>query len=227
MVDIDAIFRYKIPDREALLANGFAYADGVYSKDFPIMRKQFVARISVTEGGAVHFKVYQAETGEEYVLVHVSGAEGGFIGDVRIACEKVLIDLSNKCFHTERLKAEQTKRMVEFMRRQYDSSPEFLWERYPNCAVFRIRENEKWFAIIMTVDRKKIGLPGQGTIEIMDLKDLPENVEQRIDGQRFLKAYHMNKKHWYTICLDGRVPDEEIRALIRRSYALAAGKNSR
>lgn len=226
MIDLDAIFRYKIPDRDALLANGFAYSDGAYRKDVPIMRKQFAAQISVTDAGTVHFNVYEAETGEEYVLVHVASAEGGFVGDIRKACEKALIDVSNKCFRTELLKAEQTKRMVRFIQEHYGAEPEFLWETYPNYAAFRVRENEKWFAVIMTVDRSKIGLPGHGSLEIMDLKDRPENVAQRIDEPSFFPAYHMNKKHWYTICLDGRVPDEELSALIQTSYQLAAGKTN-
>lgn len=225
MIDIDNIFRYKIPDWDALIANGFAYSGGAYVKNVPIMRKQFIAQISVTDAGTVHFKVYEAETSEEYALVHVSDAGGGFISDVRRACEKALVDISNSCFRTELLKAEQTKRIIAFMKEHYAVEPEFLWEKYPNFAAFRIKENGKWFAVIMTVDRTKIGLSGHGNIEIINLKDIPENIEQRMEGNRFFRAYHMNKKHWYTICLDGRIPDEEVCGLIHISYELASGKN--
>ena len=33
-------------------------------------------------------------------------------------------------------------------------------------------------------------------------------------------GYHLNKKHWNTIVLDGTVPDDEIVELIEHSYAL-------
>jgi predicted DNA-binding protein (MmcQ/YjbR family) len=33
-------------------------------------------------------------------------------------------------------------------------------------------------------------------------------------------GYHMNKKHWNTITLDGSVPDDEIRLMIDESYDL-------
>lgn len=33
-------------------------------------------------------------------------------------------------------------------------------------------------------------------------------------------AYHMNKRHWITIVLDGSMPDEEVRRFIGESYAL-------
>lgn len=35
-----------------------------------------------------------------------------------------------------------------------------------------------------------------------------------------LPGYHMNKRHWNTLVLDGSVPDDEIRAMIDASYAL-------
>jgi predicted DNA-binding protein (MmcQ/YjbR family) len=33
-------------------------------------------------------------------------------------------------------------------------------------------------------------------------------------------AYHMNKKHWNTVLLDGSVPEDEVRAMIEDSYRL-------
>ena len=35
-------------------------------------------------------------------------------------------------------------------------------------------------------------------------------------------GYHLNKKHWNTIVLDGSVPDDEVAELIEHSYALVA-----
>lgn len=226
MIDIEDIFRYKIPDRDKLLAYGFTYSDGVYLKDIFIMKKQFFVKISITDKGIVHFSVYETETNEEYVLVHVAGAVGSFVGDIRSECEKVLIDVSDKCFNTELLKAEQTKRIIRFIKEKYDIEPEFPWEK-SNNAVFRIKSNEKWFAIIITVDRSKLGLHGHGNIEIINLKDIPENVERYTSEKNFYKAYHMNKKHWYTICLDGSVSDEELKTLINASYELVSETNKK
>jgi predicted DNA-binding protein (MmcQ/YjbR family) len=33
-------------------------------------------------------------------------------------------------------------------------------------------------------------------------------------------GYHMNKRHWNTITLDGSIPDEELRGMIADSYDL-------
>jgi predicted DNA-binding protein (MmcQ/YjbR family) len=37
-------------------------------------------------------------------------------------------------------------------------------------------------------------------------------------------GYHMNKKHWNTVLLDGSVPDKEIQSWIDHSYDLIVGK---
>lgn len=38
-------------------------------------------------------------------------------------------------------------------------------------------------------------------------------------------GYHMNKKHWNTVILDGSVPDKEIFSWIDHSYNLIAAKH--
>lgn len=37
-------------------------------------------------------------------------------------------------------------------------------------------------------------------------------------------GYHMNKKHWNTVLLDGSIPDKEILSWIDHSYEMVAGK---
>ena len=40
-----------------------------------------------------------------------------------------------------------------------------------------------------------------------------------------IPGYHMNKKHWNTINLDGTIPDREVFAWIDHSYERVAGKH--
>ncbi len=35
-----------------------------------------------------------------------------------------------------------------------------------------------------------------------------------------LPGYHMNKKHWNTVCLDGSVSSSELKSMIDHSYSL-------
>ena len=39
-----------------------------------------------------------------------------------------------------------------------------------------------------------------------------------------IPGYHMNKKHWNTVLLDGTIPDREVFSWIDHSYNLVAGK---
>ena len=39
-------------------------------------------------------------------------------------------------------------------------------------------------------------------------------------------GYHLNKRHWITITLDGDVPDERVRELVLDSYELVAGRRT-
>ncbi|MDL4816153.1 MmcQ/YjbR family DNA-binding protein [Actinomadura opuntiae] len=37
-------------------------------------------------------------------------------------------------------------------------------------------------------------------------------------------GYHLNKRHWNTVALDGSVPDDELRELIDHSYDLVVAR---
>ena len=42
-----------------------------------------------------------------------------------------------------------------------------------------------------------------------------------------LPGYHMNKKHWNTIVVDGSVTDKQLKEWIDHSYELVAGKKKK
>ena len=59
--------------------------------------------------------------------------------------------------------------------------------------------------------------------ESINLKVDPEEaLELRERYQAVQPGYHMNKKHWNTIVLDGSVPDKLLMRWIDRSYDLVA-----
>lgn len=50
--------------------------------------------------------------------------------------------------------------------------------------------------------------------------DPDRSIELRETWQAITPGYHMNKKHWNTLLLDGSVPTKLIRELIDHSYDL-------
>ena len=106
----------------------------------------------------------------------------------------------------------------------YGTTPEYLWAKYPGYAVLRHRGNKKWYAIIMDVPREKLGLPGSGTVDIMDLKCDPLMSGSLLGEKGILPGYHMNKEKWITVLLDGSVERDTVLALLDMSHELTSSR---
>ncbi len=58
-----------------------------------------------------------------------------------------------------------------------------------------------------------------------NVKCLPEKaIELREEYPCVLPGYHMNKKHWNTIVVDGSLPNRRLKKFIEESYLLVAPK---
>ena len=102
----------------------------------------------------------------------------------------------------------------------YGTDPEYLWERYPSYAVLRHRGNRKWYAVVMEIPCKKLGIMQEGNVEVINLK-LGEVMAGSVRDERgVFPAYHMAKGQWVSVLLDGTVPAETVLAFIDISYNL-------
>lgn len=135
--------------------------------------------------------------------------------------EQVLTDIAEHCFEPDVFKGIQTKAIIAYVRETYGDELEFLWAKTPDNAIWRRKDTQKWYAAVLTVSRSKLGLPSDGMAEIIDLRIEPEQMEATVDNKKYFPGWHMNKRSWYTIILDGSVPEEEIYNRIDRSYRLA------
>jgi predicted DNA-binding protein (MmcQ/YjbR family) len=62
----------------------------------------------------------------------------------------------------------------------------------------------------------------------MNLKCDPDHAQELRDLFESVKpGYHMNKRHWNTIILDGSIPQGEIERMIDHSYGLVVKKLKR
>ena len=113
--------------------------------------------------------------------------------------------------------------IFEYVKRQYGTLPEYLWSSSPDSEVLR-HKNGKWYAVIMNVEKSKLGLGGNDTVEIMNVKCDSEMTGMIIQTYGFLPGYHMNKQHWITILLDGTVGESKILDFLDMSYDLIDGQ---
>lgn len=105
---------------------------------------------------------------------------------------------------------------------KYNTPPDYPWS--DTNAVLRHSSNRKWYGLVMEVGRDKLGLSGDGQIDVLTVKCDPILGSFLRTQEGFHPAYHMNKDKWITIRLDGSVPDDEIKNLIDLSYQLTEDK---
>jgi predicted DNA-binding protein (MmcQ/YjbR family) len=86
----------------------------------------------------------------------------------------------------------------------------------PDVAVFKV--SGKMFAMIPVVaDPPSISLKCD-PVEAEMLRKMYNAVQP---------GYHLNKKHWNTVTIDGEIPDERIIEMIEDSYTLVRQKLSK
>lgn len=111
-------------------------------------------------------------------------------------------------------------KIINYVREKYNTTPEYLWQKYPSYAVLRHHESKKWYALIADIDKEKLGIKGKGKADIINVKCDKEKLLFLLGEKGIFPAYHMNKENWATLILDGTLKEEEIFDLIKESYDL-------
>ena len=110
--------------------------------------------------------------------------------------------------------------ILDYVNDQYGTLPEHLWAKYPQYEVLRHSSNKKWYGALMDIPQNKIGLSGDAIIDILVLKGNPDDIVHIIEMNGFTPAYHMNKKHWFTVILKEISNNDMIYQMIDKSYSL-------
>ena len=214
-------FKYKSPNFEKLAAYGFQKKDGAYCFETQILGGQFLLKITVSSKGEVKTELIDLMTDEPYTLHLVEDAAGEFVGSVREEYGRVLFEVAARCFERDVFRSEQAHALLLRAREKYGDEPEFLWERLPDAAILRRKNSGKWYAVLMVVPRNKLLKGEAGMAEVLDLRIDPVELDLLVDEKRYFRGWHMNKKHWLSVILDGSLPTEEIFELLEESWHLA------
>ena len=116
----------------------------------------------------------------------------------------------------------QAQIIMEHIESEYENKAEYLFMD-SDTAVFRKGERKKWYAVVMTISKRKLGLNSDDMVEVLNVKLNPDEIALLTDRVSYFPAYHMNKKHWCTIPLDGTLETDEICFRINESYSLVKG----
>ena len=125
-------------------------------------------------------------------------------------------------------KDSPTDLVCQYIQKEYNSLPEHLWIHFPNYTVFRHRDNQKWFALIMDIPREKLGIPGTDIVHILNLKISDPMLRDMLLSQKgYFPGYHFGHGNWISVLLDGSVSLEEIHGLIHESYMATASRETK
>lgn len=92
------------------------------------------------------------------------------------------------------------------------------FESFPfsdDLSVFKTSGNGKVFAL------SALGAP---ELRVSLKVDPEDSIALREQYTAITPGYHLNKKHWITVLLDGSVPEDLVEELIRGSHALVRPK---
>ena len=113
--------------------------------------------------------------------------------------------------------------VFKWCRDQYGTEPDYPWNDWN--AVLRHADNNKWYGVLIEVDQSKLGISGNGKVDVLNLKCDPAIVGSLRMQPGFYPAYHMNKENWISVLLDGPVSDAEIKELLALSYQMTSSRS--
>ncbi len=219
----EIFFGYKV-DSSKLEGYGFHLVDEAYRASFPLEVDGFHVDIAI-QGNVVSGKIYDETFGDEYALFRSPSVTGDFVGKVRESYRRVLLDIREHCFAKVMFLDEQSTRIAQHIIKTYGDEPEFPWKKFPQFAIFRNRDNHRWYAVFMTV---KDGALGEGVSgrSIVNIKPYQKNHQALIQKDNVFPGWHMDKNSWVSVSLSDYFEDEFVESLIEESYLEVNGKKA-
>ena len=212
---IDELFKkYKLKE-EKLIEYGFVFNDGIYSFKKLINNDEFELIINI-ENKVIDGKLIDKDFNDEYEQINYD-LSSGFIEKLKKECEDILLDIRSNCYYKEDFIFNQSNTISRYINEKYNVKPEYLWGSEPGFGVFRNPNNNKWFGIIMNINKNKIIGNDNKEIEVINLM-LHDKTNFYLNNKNIFPAYHMNKKNWVSIILEESLSNDEIINLVDISF---------
>ena len=222
------IFRSAKIKRNFLESAGFKSSDNQnYFKQTLISNGAFKADIYLSlENQTLSVQLFDTATDEKYALFDMPNVHGAFIGALREEVQSLVDDIKERCFESKDLKEDY----ILYLKKRFSVQPDFPWPETPEACVFRC-PNTKWFALLMKIKYRQLGLRSEESVFVVNLKADCDEIPRLVDNKSIFPSWHMNKKHWITILLTAVTDFEKLCKLTEKSYSLvyncSAGKKSK
>ena len=221
-MDYSYIFRSAKIKKDSLETAGFVTTDGTtYTMNTTVSNATFNANFTLSlseQTLTVH--LFDSATSERYALFDMPNAHGAFIAALREEVQQIIDNIKSKCFETNDLKDDY----IAWIKNQFGAEPDYPWpDDAPYSFVFRC-PNEKWFALVMRIKYRQLGLNGDEEVWVVNIKAEQDTIPTLIDRKSIFPAWHMNKKHWITVLLTAATDFEKLCELTQKSYELVERK---
>ena len=162
--------------------------------------------------------VYDLAMEEPYTLFEVASASGALVTGLRQQVDDILNRILGQQIQDNPL----VERLVDYVATTYVLAPAHPFKRHPEIIGFKVPTVDKLFGIFLPVDYCRLDKTSTRTdqVLVLNLKGQPDQILERIDNFRYFPAYHMNKKHWFSVLLDAQTDWDLLTSLLAESYRL-------
>lgn len=218
---LERVFKDRKLCKEKLLPFGCVRGENGFLYRPKLLNGQFRMEFEIHADGSVHVAVHGLDGEEE--IPHLAPRMADRVQEraFRREYEEELWHVAECCFEPDFFKADPARSLLAHVREAYGEELEFLWRKSPGSAVVRRKDTEKWYAVFLAVPRLKLGGSSKERVEVLNLRVCPGELDGLLDHCSRFPAYHMNKKNWVSLCLDGTIPFEELAARLETSRRLA------
>lgn len=218
---LERVFRDRKLCKEKLLPFGCVRGKNGFLYRTELLNGQFRMEFEIHADGSVHVTVHGPDGKGEIPHLALKMADRVQERTFRREYEEELWHVAECCFEPDFFKADPARSLLTHVREAYGDELEFLWRKSPGSAVVRRKDTEKWYAVFLAVPRLKLGGSSKERVEVLNLRVCPGELDGLLDHRSRFPAYHMNKKNWVSLCLDGTIPLEELAARLETSRRLA------
>lgn len=217
----DTIFKKCSLNINSLLDYGFIKNNNKYLYSKNILQDTFKIIITICDN-KLSGKVIDLDFNEEYNNFRFENT-GEFNSKIKEEYINILNDIKNNCYTEKYFSSNQANRITKLIFDKYQDIPLFLWK--DDNGVFKNPCNDKWYGIIMHINKNKIDKTNK-EVDVINVKLDKDEILNLLKEKGFYEAYHMNKKNWITIILDDAVSDEVIMNLITKSHEYTEVSNA-
>lgn len=108
----------------------------------------------------------------------------------------------------------------------YATLPDYPFDEDFETAVLRHSDSRKWYALIMNIPRRKLGIDSDDLVDVVNLKLPCEMFGSFGASDGVYPAYHMNKLHWISVILLD-APNDVVKFLVNASFESTKSKKKR